>query len=140
MSYYRHRDVARELQAEHLARTLDGLAAEGLRTPDESGRGYAKWTAGATVVIVRVDSHGGMTLDARWVEDDGHVNGLWAPRDYDHLPWLARDVARVLDDTDAIVTLGADYRDEQQHRARVDARNTRRADTQALLNRTGGAR
>lgn len=72
------------------------LSTEGLRQPDELGATYAKWIAGETQVIVRVDLRGFATVDAYWTDADGIRDRFIAPKDVRSTTWLARDIERLL--------------------------------------------
>lgn len=89
----------RRQTTETLTSVLTHLAEAGIRTPDATGDTYAKWDrADGGYVIFRANYRGAFgTLDFRWVDDeDGKLNGPFAPITFDYLPWLARDVDAVL--------------------------------------------
>ncbi len=77
-----------------LAEVLTWLEGENVPPPDETRYNWAKWTRrDGGCIIFRANYRGDWgDLDVHWREDDGGYDGLFAPRSYDYLPRLARDI------------------------------------------------
>jgi hypothetical protein len=77
---------------------LAAIIEDDIRQPDVVGTTYLKWDRpdGGYVIFRAMSSGDWGTLDVRWLETDGHLNGPFAPISFDYIPRIVRDVRILL--------------------------------------------
>lgn len=97
-SYEQEKRLRETALLNHQVKTA--LEDAGVRTPDVATDTYLKWDRpDGGYVIFRAHYTGSFgTLDVRWRDEDGALNGTWAPKDYTYLDWIVRDVGIMLQD------------------------------------------